>query len=159
MVQVNGMLALHRSLVAAQRRPAESGAALEHAAELATRTSGDAFAMGFSPVNVDLWHMAAALEYGEPDETIQVAKTVNPREHPHPERQATYWMDYGRALTNVQCRDDGARALLMAEKLHPTRVLRNPFARESLVKLAAHAKDDALGRDIRGMAYRAGLPA
>jgi transcriptional regulator with XRE-family HTH domain len=156
---VNGMLALHRSLVAAvERRPAEVAAALEHAAELATHTSGDAFAMGFSPVNVDLWHMAATLEYGEPDETIQVAKTVNPNEHPHPERQATYWMDYGRALTSVRRRDDAARALLTAERLHPTRVLRNPFTRESIAELVTHAKDDALGRDIRGMARRAHLP-
>ena len=46
---VNGMLALHRSLVAAvQRRPAEAAAAsLEHAGELAARTTSDTFVMGF----------------------------------------------------------------------------------------------------------------
>jgi hypothetical protein len=83
---------------------------------------------------------------------------VNPQEHPFPARRATYWMDYGRALTSVLRRDDAARALLRAEKLHPVKVLRDPFARDTLVELVAHAKDDALGRAIRGMAYRAGLP-
>jgi transcriptional regulator with XRE-family HTH domain len=156
---VNGMLALNRSLVAAiERRPAESAAALEYADELAAHSTGDVFAMGFCPVNVGLWRMASALECGEPDETIRLAKIVNPQEHPYPERQAAYWMDYGRALTSVRRRDDAAQALLHAEELHPILVLRNPFTRGALMELVTHAKDDALGREIRGMAYRAGLP-
>jgi transcriptional regulator with XRE-family HTH domain len=157
--QVSGMLALRRSLVAAaEGRPAESAAALEYAGELAARTSGDAFTIGFNPVNVGLWRMAAALERGEPDEAIRVARTVNLREHSFLARQATYWVDYGRALTSVRRRDDAARAMLRAEKLHPVKVLRNPFTRDTLMELVAHAKDDALGRAIRGMAHRAGLP-
>jgi transcriptional regulator with XRE-family HTH domain len=160
-MQLDGMLALCRSLVsAADGRSAESSAALEHAAEVAGRTGqGDAFLMGFGPVNVGLWRMAAALESGEPDEAIKVAEALNPQEHPYRERRATYWMDYGRALTRVRRRDDAARALLRAEKLYPVRVLRNPFARDTLVELVAHPpKDAALRSAIRGMAHRAGLP-
>jgi transcriptional regulator with XRE-family HTH domain len=157
--EVNGMLALHRSLVAAvQRRPAESAAALEHAGELAARTTSDTFVMGFNPTNVGLWRMAAALESGEPDEAIRVARTINPQDHSYPERQAMYWLDCGRALTSVRRRDDAARALLNAEKLHPTYALRAPDTRDTLVELVTNAKDDALGRAIRGMAHRAGLP-
>jgi transcriptional regulator with XRE-family HTH domain len=156
---VSGMLALNRSLVAAaQGRPAESAAALDHAGELAARTTGDPFTIGFGPVNVGLWRMAAVLECGEPDEAIRIARTVNPQEHPFPARRAWYWMDYGRALTSVRRRDDAARAMLRAEKLHPVKVLRTPFVRDTLVELVAYAKDDALGRAIRGMAHRAGLP-
>jgi len=114
--------------------------------------------MGFGPVNVGIWRMAAALECGDPDEAIRVAEALNPQELPRRERRATYWMDYGRALTRVRRRDDAAQALLRAEKLYPTRVLRNPLARDTLVELVAHSKDDALGRAIRRMAYRAGLP-
>ncbi|HEY4003615.1 MAG TPA: helix-turn-helix transcriptional regulator [Pseudonocardia sp.] len=158
-MQLSGMLALERSIVtAAQSQTAESAAALDYADELAVRTTGDAFALGFSPVNVGMWRMAAALECGEPDEVIRVAQTVNPQEHPYPARRAAYWADYGRALTSVRRRDEAARALLRAEKMHPVKVLRNSFARDSLAELVAHSKDDALGREIRGMAYRAGLP-
>jgi hypothetical protein len=38
------------------------------------------------------------------------------------------------------------------------RALRNPFTRDTLAELVAHSKDDALGRQVRSMAYRAGLP-
>jgi hypothetical protein len=159
-MQLDGTLALCRALVSAiEGRPAESSAALEHATELAARTGqGDAFMLGFGPVSVGIWHMNAALECGEPDKAIKVAEALNPQEHPSRERRGTYWMDYGNALTRVRRRGDAARALLRAEKLHPVRVLRNPLARDTLAELVAHSKDDALGREIRGMAYRAGLP-
>jgi transcriptional regulator with XRE-family HTH domain len=163
--QVSGILALNRSLVAAgQGRLAEAAAALEHAGELAARITGDPFTtgfgpvIGFSPVHVAMYRVAAPLEYGEPDEAIRIAKTVNPREHRFPVFQSLYWTDYGRALTSVRRRDDAAQAMLHAEKLHPTSVLRDPFNRDTLMELATHAKDNALGRAIRGMAYRAGLP-
>jgi transcriptional regulator with XRE-family HTH domain len=157
--EVSGILALNRSLVAvAQGRSAEVAAALDHASELAARTTGDPFMMGFNPVHVGMWRMAAALESGEPDEAIRVARTVNPGEHPFPLFRAMYLVDYGRALTSVRRRDGAARAMLHAEKLSPTYALRNPFARDTLMELATHAKDNALGREIRGMAHRAGLP-
>jgi hypothetical protein len=144
---------------AADNHPDESAAALKHATKLAGRVSGDAFMIGFGPVIVGIWHMNAALECDEPDEAIKVARTVNPQEHPDRERHATYWMDYGNALTRVRRRDDAARAMLRAEKLHPVRVLRYPRARDTLAELVAHpTKDNALGRAIRGMAHRAGLP-
>jgi transcriptional regulator with XRE-family HTH domain len=159
-MQLGGSLALCRSLVsAADGRPAESSAALEYAAELTSGTGeDDAFRLGFGPVNVGLWRMAAALECGEPDEAIRVAESLNPQKHPSLGRRTTYWMDYGRALTHVRRRDDAARALLRAEKLLPVRALRNSLTRGSLAELVAHSKDDALGRAIRRMAYRAGLP-
>jgi transcriptional regulator with XRE-family HTH domain len=163
--QVSGILALNRSQVAAgQGRPAEAAAALEHAGELAARITGDPFTtgfgpvLGFSPVHVGVWRVATPREYGDPDEAIRVARTVNPQEHRFPIFQAMYWMNYGRALTSVRRRDDAARAMLRAETLHPTSVLRNPFNRDTLMELATHAKDNALGREIRGMAHRAGLP-
>lgn len=162
--QVNGVIALHRSLVAAaEGRPAESAAALDHAAELAAtmeapftgRLGQD---LGFCLFSVGLWRMFTVLESDDADEAIRVAEGLNPEEHPFAVFRASYWTIYGRALTRVRRRDDAARALLSAEKLHPVRVLRNPFARETLVELLAHAKDDALGREVRGMAYRARLP-
>jgi hypothetical protein len=37
-------------------------------------------------------------------------------------------------------------------------VLRNLFARDVIAELVAHSRRDSLGRELRGMAYRAGLP-
>ena len=164
--QVAGMLALNRSVVAmGQGCLSETAAALEYAAELAAHITVDPFStglghvIGFSPVAVDLWRMFTALESGDPDEVIRIAQTMNPQENPFVAFQAACWSNYGRALTQVRRRDDAARALLRAEKLHPVRALRGIFTRETLVELVAHPpKDATLRRDIRGMAYRARLP-
>lgn len=160
-LELNGMLSLSRSLVAAaDNRAAERDAALEHAAELAGRTGqGDAFRMGFGPTNVGIWRMAASLEADEPDIAVSIAEGLRPGEHPSRERQATYFMDYGRALARVRRRDDAVRALRQGEAIFPMRVLRNPFVRDTLAELRAHARRDAIGRELAGMAYRAGLPA
>ncbi|MGH3698697.1 MAG: helix-turn-helix domain-containing protein [Pseudonocardiaceae bacterium] len=159
-LQLGGMLALLRALVAAaDKRPGDMQAPLEHAAQVAERTGqGNAFGMGFGPVNVGLWRMAGALEAGDPDTAVRVAEGLRPQEHPMRERRATYWMDYGRALAHVRRRDDAVMALRRAEELLPLRVLRNPFAREVIAELLTHARQDAVGRELRGMAYRAGLP-
>ncbi|MGH3837114.1 MAG: helix-turn-helix domain-containing protein [Pseudonocardiaceae bacterium] len=159
-MQLDGMLALSRSLVAAaDKRPGDMQAPLEYATEVAQRTGqGNAFRMGFGPLNVGLWRMAGALEARDPDQVIQVAERLRPQEHPSRERRATYWMDYGRALTRVGRRDEEAIvALRRAEELFPMRVLRNPFAREVLAELLYRSRRDAIGRELRGMAYRAGL--
>ncbi len=159
-MQLAGMLSLSRSLVAAaQDRAGESAAALDDAADLARHTGqGNAFRMGFGPVNVGIWRMAAALEAGNADAAVNVASGLYPDEHPSIERRATFWMDYGRALAHVRRRDEAVRALRRSEQLFPMRILRNPFAREILAELHSRAKNDAAGREIRGMAYRAGLP-
>ncbi len=159
-LQLDGMLALSRSLVAsAKLRPADMEAALQHAEQVARRTGqGNAFRMGFGPVNVGLWRMSGALEAGDPDAAIRTAEGLRPAEHPSRERRATYWMDYGRALARVRRHDDAVLALRKAEVLFPMRVHRNPFARDTLAELVARSKRDAVGRELRGMAYRAGLP-
>lgn len=159
--QLAGMLSLSRSLVAAaDRRPADVDAALQHADELAHRTGqGNAFLMGFGPTNVGLWRMAAALEVRDYGRVATIAQELNPAEHPSRERRATYWMDYGRALARLRGRQDAAvRALRTAEELFPMRVLRNPFVREVLAELLPRPLPAAIRRELRGMAYRAGLP-
>ncbi len=160
-MQLAGMLALSGSLVAAaDRRPGDVDAALHYAAELAQRTGqGNAYLMGFGPTNVGLWRMAAALEVRDYERAATIAEGLNPKAHPSRERRATYWMDYGRALARLRGRqDDAVKALRIAEELFPMRVLRNPFARDVIGELVARSRRDLVGRELRGMAYRAGLP-
>jgi hypothetical protein len=109
-MQLAGMLALGQSLVAAaDQRPADVEAALDHASELAEHTGqGNAYWLGFGPTNVGLWRMAAALEAGDHERATAVAEGLNPRAHPSRSRQAAYWMDYGRALARLRGRHDDA---------------------------------------------------
>jgi hypothetical protein len=160
-----GMVTMTRSLIAAaDNRPGDVAAPMQTAKELATDfgepdDNRDRLGFGFGPTNVGLWEMALALEAGEPDRAASVAQTIQPERHPFKTRQSAYWMDYGRALARLPRRsDDAVWALRKAEQLFPVRVQRNPFARDVLAELVARSRRDAVGRELRGMAYRAGLP-
>ncbi len=159
--QLAGMLALSHSLVAvADSRRADGDAAVEHAAELAQRTGeGTAYGLGFGPTNVGLWRMEAVLEVGDHELATVLADSLTPDVHPYRSRRSSYWRDYGRALARVKGRhDDAVIAFRRAEQIHPHRVQRDPFAREVLAELLLRAPRGAVGRELRGMAYRAGLP-
>lgn len=161
-LQVAGSLALASSLVAAARHePAHRLAALQHATELARRTGeGNALGFGFGPANVDVWRMQVALEEGEPAEAARIAQAVNPEALTVRARRAVYWREYGRALARLPKQHDAAVLMLRkAERISPEHVHRHPFTRETIAELVARARRDAIGRELRGMAYRAGLPA
>ncbi len=158
--QLAGMLALSESLVAAaDRRPGDIQPLLEQAAELAQYTGeGNAYWMGFGPVNVGLWRVAGALEAGDHERAVATAQGLHPETHPNLPRQAGYWVDYGRALARVRGRrDDAVMAFRRAETISPMHLHRSPLARDALAALLPHAQRDAVGRELRGMAFRAGL--
>ena len=160
--QLAGMLALSRSLVAAaDSRLADADAAVEYAGELAQHTGeGNAYWMGFGPTNVGLWRMAGALEVRDYERAAAVAEGLQPDVHPNLPRRAVYWVDYGRALARLRGRQDQAvMALRRAEKMSPHHVLRNRYVPDVLAELLVRrSRRDAVGVELRGMAYRAGLP-
>ncbi|MGH3896915.1 MAG: helix-turn-helix domain-containing protein [Pseudonocardiaceae bacterium] len=161
--QLEGMLALSRSLVAAaDKRPGDVDAPLEHAAELAARTGeGNAYGLDFGPTNIGVWRMSVALEAHNYTQTARVAEGLRPELLPAATRRAAYWADYGRALARLRGRqDDAVRALRKAELISPARVQRHPFVREVLAELLQRSRPMTMAsrRELRGMAYRAGLP-
>jgi transcriptional regulator with XRE-family HTH domain len=160
---VGGLMIRQALVAAADNRLGDAVAAMETAAELAVRFGetgeNDSLGFAFGPTDVGLYRMAIALEAGEPDRAVSIAQTIQPQRHPFKTRQSAYWMDYGRALARVTRRgDEAVLALRKAERLFPIQVQRNPFVREVLAALLTRARRDAVGRELRGMAYRAGLP-
>lgn len=156
-----GTLDVPASLAAAaDNRPADVMAALEYAAELAERTGeGNRHYMSFGPTNITLWQIGATLESGDYEQTAALAETVVPERITAPAREAGYWLNYGRALAKLRGRrEDAVRALRRAEVISPEEVRRNPLARGTIAELLSRARRDAIGRELRGMAYRAGLP-
>jgi transcriptional regulator with XRE-family HTH domain len=160
--QLAGMLALSRSLVAAaDKRPGDVAAPLDYAAELAGRTGeGNVYGLGFGPTNVGVWRMSVALETHDYPRAARIAEGLRPELLPTAPRRATYWADYGRALARIRGRqDDAVRALRKAELILPARVKRHPFVRDVLAELLIRSRrDSSVGRELRAMAYRAGLP-
>ncbi|MBV9730816.1 MAG: helix-turn-helix transcriptional regulator [Pseudonocardiales bacterium] len=160
-MQLAGFLALRRSVVAAaDRRTGDVDASLENAAELAARTGeGNAYGLGFGPINVDLYRIAGLLELGDHERVVSIAEGMNPEAHANRSRQVAYWADYGQALARLPGRhDEAVVALRRAELISPHRIQRNPIIREVLAELLAKSRRNAVGRELRGMAYRAGLP-
>lgn len=144
-------------------RAGDAAAPLEVAAELAERygATGETDSVGFlyGPVNAGIERMALALDMDEPDHAVRIAQGVDPARHPFAVNRAYHWVHYGRALARLRGRqDDAVLALRTAEDLFPTAVLRNPRVRDVLGELLTRARRDAVGRELRGMAYRASLP-
>lgn len=160
-LQLTGSLALVSSLVAAaQRDSTQQTSALGQAADIAEHTGeGNAMGFGFGPSNVDVWRMQGALEKGEHAEAARIAEGVNPDTLQVRARQAVYWRDYGRALARLPRQHDRAVTMLRtAERISPEHVQRHPFTQSVLAELLVKAKRDAIGSELRGVAYRAGLP-
>lgn len=159
---VGGLTLRHARVAAANNRAADAAAALETAAELAARfgETGEHNPLGFAfgPTEVGIYRMIIALEVGEADRVVSIAQGLRPQCHPFVTRQAVYWASYGRALAQLKGRQNEAvRALRTAEQLFPVYVQRNPFVRDVLEELLTKACRDAAGRELRAMAYRAGL--
>lgn len=160
-MQLAGTLALSRSLLAAVgSRPGDVDAPFQQAVELAERTGeGNAYHMGFGPTNVGLWRMYGLLDVNDYEPAVRIGEGLHPEAHLPRLVQADYWVNYGRALARVRGRrDDAVVALRRAEEISPHRLYRDLFATDVIAELVARARDDALGRQLRGMAYRAGLP-
>jgi hypothetical protein len=112
----------------------------------------------FGPDNVGIWRISIAVELGEPGRAREIARNVQPSRVPSAARQAMYWADLGRGMAQERAtRDDAVVALLRAEKIAPQRIRTNPFVRETVGDLMRRAQREAVGRELRGMAYRMGL--
>ena len=158
-----GLITTTHALAAVlEGRPGDAAAPMHAVAEVAERfgESGEADAQGFvfGPVDVGIIRMSHALEVGDPDQAASIAQDVRPERHPFPANQAHYWIHYGRALVGLRGRaDDAVRALCTAEDIFPTKVRRDPVVREVVATLLPGARQDAVGMELRGLAYRAGV--
>ncbi|MGH3685001.1 MAG: XRE family transcriptional regulator [Pseudonocardiaceae bacterium] len=160
---VGTLTAVHATVAALNGRSGEAAAAMDAAADLASRFGelGETDPLGceFGPTLVGFRRVRLALEAGEPDRAVSIAEGLHPDQNPFPYARAHHWMGYGRALAQLRGRrDDAVRALRRAETMNPVRVRRDPFVRDTIAVLLPGARRDAVGRELRDMAYRAGLP-
>ncbi len=152
----------HAAAAALNGRPGEAVAAMDVAADMAGRFGeiGEADPLGFEfgPTNVGFRRVHLALGAGEPDRAVSIAEGLRPEHNPFPANRVYYWSGYGRALARLRGRrDDAVQALCRAEMLNPVRVRRDPLVRDTIAVLLPGARRDAVGRELRNMAARAGL--
>ncbi|MFN2495009.1 MAG: helix-turn-helix domain-containing protein [Pseudonocardiaceae bacterium] len=152
----------HATAAMLDARPGDAAAAMETAAELAEQFGAvgevDSLGFVFTPTDAGMFRMWHALEAGDPEHTVSVAEGMFPERHPFPSIQVNYWVTYSRALAQLRDRrDDTVRALRTAEDIFPTKVRRDPLVREVIAILLPGARRDAIGMELRGLAYRSGL--
>ncbi len=160
--QMYGALHLHAAVASAAMCRADDAADhLDEAGAIATRvgTNGRGFGgLCFGPDSVGLWRVSIAVELGDPGRAHELARQANPARVPSAARQSTYWADLGRGMASERAtREQAVGALLRAEQIAPQRIRLNPFVRETVGDLIRRARSKAVGRELRGMAYRMGL--
>jgi transcriptional regulator with XRE-family HTH domain len=161
--QMYGALHLNAALAsAAMQRAGDAADHLDEAGSIADRlgrNGGRGFGnLYFGPDNVGIWRVSIAVELGDPGRARELARQVQPSAVPSAARQAMYWADLGRGMAAERAtRDEAVAALLRAESIAPQRIRTNPFVRESVTNLMQRARREAVGRELRGMAYRMGL--
>jgi hypothetical protein len=153
----------HAVMAALDGRPGDAAAAMDATTNLAERfgATGEIGSFGYlyTPVDAAMTRMWLALEADDPDRSLSVAENVHPEQHPFTVSQAHYWILNGRGLAQLRNRrDDAVWALRTAEDIFPARVRRDPIVRDVIATLLPGAGRDAVGAELRGIAYRVGLP-
>ncbi|MBT2207880.1 helix-turn-helix domain-containing protein [Actinomadura sp. NEAU-AAG7] len=163
-VQVLGMITLVASLIATlSYRYDRAEHWLAQAGDLATRTADDPGANwgAFSATNVGVWRVALATERGATGRPLlDLAAGVDEAKlRPRRGRHATFLADVGRGLAREpRTHREAVRWLRRAESTAPHKIRNSTAVRETVGVMLQQAREAAVGRELRGMAARMGVP-
>ena len=116
--------------------------------------------MWFGTANVGVWRTAIAVEFSDPGKVLELARGVDVEAIPSPTRRAAFYIDVGRSMLKERAtREAGLATLMRAEVLAPQRLRTDIFTREAVSDQLRRARRDAVGRELRGLAYRMGISA
>ncbi|MFB9427814.1 helix-turn-helix domain-containing protein [Streptoalloteichus tenebrarius] len=158
-IQVYGTSILTAGFCAVTAESGQADAEIAEARNLAQRVEHpNAFWLGFSTANVDLWRMSIALEAEDPVVAAEVAEQLAPETIPLRSRRAAFFIDYARSLAGLRRPDrDVVELLRRAEQLAPLRTRNNVFVRSMVTEMIERSRRDSGGRELLGLAERMGL--
>jgi len=116
----------------------------------------DAWA-NFSPTNVALHAISAAVTFGDAGIALQTARPLMRRHIPVPERRAALWVETARAYSQQGRLADGYQALRIAESC-AAQDIRRPAVRELVADMAARDRRRVLP-ELHRFSRRPGVPA
>lgn len=163
-IQVLGMLTLNAALAASA--VVDTGKAehwLNEADQLAARVPDDPDTAWqyFSATNAAVWRVDVGVECGQAGgQVLAVAKGVDVVKLERlPCRKAGFLSSVGRGLArDAKTAPDAVRWLRDAENAAPQRIRNNLKVHETVAVMLEQAKSAAVGRELRGMAARMGIP-
>ncbi|MFK0288894.1 helix-turn-helix domain-containing protein [Streptomyces sp. NPDC090442] len=116
----------------------------------------DAWA-NFSPTNVALHGVSAAVAFGDAGIALQTARPLMRRHIPVPERRAALWVEAARAYSQQGRLADGYQALRIAESC-AAQDIRRPAVRGLVADMAARDRRRSLP-ELHHFSRRLGVPA
>jgi tetratricopeptide (TPR) repeat protein len=131
--------------------------ALEHARRVGRPTLFGVH-LGFGEITVRLHEVAVGVELGRPEQAVAASRDLDVDRAPNPERAACWLADLGRAYAALNRDAEAVAALRRAEQIAPLRTRLHPLVREAVADMVDRAQRAAVGRELRGLAYRMGLP-
>ncbi|QXJ21683.1 helix-turn-helix domain-containing protein [Actinomadura graeca] len=158
-----GMLTLSASLAAATLRD-KAGAEhwLAEAARLAKRVPDEPMTnwQSFSTTNVGVWRVTIEVEQGAAGAAVlELTKGIDEAKLGRSSRKASFFADVGCGLArDRRTQREALHWFGRAEKVAPQRIRNSPTVREAVAVMLAQAKSVAVGRDLRRMAARMGIP-
>lgn len=162
-LHVLGMLTLNAALASAAALDSQAAKHwLAEAHSLAKRVPDDLESnwQAFSRTNVNIWEVTIGVELGQGGAAVQrmADKVDADKLDAHPGRKASFLADVGRGLARDRRRRREAFGWLRrAEAVAPQRVLNDPKVGEVVVVMLEQERAE-IGRELRGMAARMGLP-
>lgn len=161
--QVLGMLCLNAALVAATSLDGDSARSwMNRAEDLGRRVPDDLTNwQSFSTTNVKVWQVKIEVELGESGgKVLALANDVNAdRVATYPARHVNFLGEVGRGLArSPKTREDAVRWFQHAEQVGPQRIRNNTKIRDAIAVMLEQARVASMGRDLRGLAARVGVP-
>lgn len=119
----------------------------------------DALGLNFGPTGIDCWKVSMDADGADPGHAVQVARDADPAGLAtiSVSRQAAFYVDTARALSNIGKDTEAIRMLLTAERLAPQRVRLSPIVNETVRALLEKAKRGKGWSELRGLCERVGI--
>ncbi|WP_052422811.1 helix-turn-helix domain-containing protein [Nonomuraea candida] len=163
-VPVLGMLTLAAALSATvAANTSRAGHWLDESEALASRvpdTPGENWG-AFSATNVGVWRVALAVERGESGGAVlDLARGVDEtRLAGRRGRHSAFLADVGRGLArDPRKREQAVQWLRRAETVAPHKIRNDPRVANTVAVMLEQSRAGAVGRELRGMAARLGIP-
>ncbi|WP_204301753.1 helix-turn-helix domain-containing protein [Actinoplanes campanulatus] len=130
-------------------------------AERIARLTGQSPALGlnFGPTAIDVWRVSMNADAGDPRAAVQIARDIDPTGIAgiSRSRQAAFYIDTARALSNINKDAEALRMLLNAERLAPQRVRLSPLVTETVRHLLEKSRRGTGWTELRALCERVGV--
>ncbi|MEV0733603.1 helix-turn-helix transcriptional regulator [Polymorphospora sp. NPDC050346] len=135
-------------------------AAIAEAAKLAQLTGqSPALGLNFGPTAIDVWRVSINADAGDPRVAVRIAQDADPAglAAVSRSRQAAFYIDTARALSNINKDTEALRMLLHAERLAPQRVRLSPLVSETVRHLLEKSRRGSGWTELRALCERVGV--